>query len=477
MMHNNFVGLMLVILLSGCALGQKNAADTVYHSPEVTLPTQWQSGPTGPLSSSELTLWWTGFKSTQLEQLITTALESNHNLKAAASRIVQARALARIAGVPRLPEIGLQTEIARGKSAGDSGPSNKLSAELGASFEIDLWGKNRQAHEAALNRVQASVYAQQLVKVALQSEVAIAYFQILSAGDRLALARSSLGNAQSLLELLQVQYRAGAISGLELERQQGLIVGVQASIPPIELERQVAFDALAILLGRAPQGFAQPQGSLALLNVPRIVAGLPSELLDRRSDIRQAQANLKAAHADISTARAAFFPSIRLTAAGGFASKELVSLLRGGSLIYNIAAGLTAPIFDNGRLQGEMDLVVARQEELVHSYRQTILVALREVEDGLAAMQRLAEQSAYQQQVITHSQAALRIIELRYRNGAIDFTTVLDAQRVLLTAQAAQEQITLSRYIAAIGLYRALGGGWEEASKLSSAPPAAVSLQ
>jgi outer membrane protein, multidrug efflux system len=477
MMHNNFVGLMLVILLGGCALGHKKVVDTFYHPPEVTLPTQWLSGPTEPLSTLELAVWWTGFKSTQLEQLITTALENNHNLKAAVSRIGQARALARIAGVPQLPNLGLQTVATRGKSEGDSGPSNKLNAELGASFEIDLWGKNRQAHEAALNRVQASVYAQQLVKVALQSEVAIAYFQILSAGDRLSLARSSLGNAQSLLELLQVQYRAGAISGLEVERQQGLIVGVQASIPPIELERQVAFDALAILLGRAPQGLAQLQGSLASLNLPRIVAGLPSELLDRRSDIRQAQANLKAAHADINTARAAFFPSIRLTAAGGFASKELVSLLRGGSVIYNIAAGLTAPIFDNGRLQGELDLVVARQDELVQSYQQAILVALREVEDGLAAMQRLAEQSAYQQQVITHSQAALRIVELRYRNGAIDFTTVLDAQRVLLAAQAAQEQITLSRYIAAIGLYRALGGGWEEASKLSANTPAVVSQQ
>lgn len=468
-MHANLVGLTLVALLGACAVSP------AYQRPEVTLPARWQSGIADSLATP--TAWWTRFRSAELDRLIETTLENNRDLKAAASRIAQARALARLAGASLLPEVALQAEASRAKDIGDSKPSNTFSADVVASFELDLWGKNREAHQAALSRVQGSVHAQQFVKVTLQAEVAIAYFQVLSAHDRLALARSILSNVESLLRLLHVQFDAGAISALEIERQQGLLASVRASIPPIELERQRARDALAILLGRPPQGFSVPPGSLAAMDMPRVAAGLPSELLERRSDIRQAEANLIAANADINAARAAFFPSIRLTAAGGVASDALSSVLRSGSLVYGIAAGLIAPIFNYGRLEGELDLAKARQDELVHVYQQAILLALREVEDGLAAVQRLTEHAEHQQQVIVHSRAAFRMAELRYRNGAVDFTTVLDAQRVLLAAQAAREEITLSRYIAAIGLYRALGGGWEESLKLSTAAPARRSPQ
>jgi outer membrane protein, multidrug efflux system len=471
MLRTHSMILVIAVLLSACANVHMQPLSSTYQQPAVTMPTQWQSAQVDTRATSQVSRWWTHFKSVELEQLISTASENNYNLKAAISRITQARALAQIAGVPMLPAVAVRSDVSRGKSAGDSGPSSKFNLELGASFEVDLWGKNRQAHQAALSRVQASVYAQQLVKVALQTEVAVAYFQILSASDRIVLARRSLSNAEALLQLLQIQFQSGAISGLEVERQQGLIVGVRASIPPIELERQSALDALAILLGRVPQGFNGPKGSLASVQLPSIAAGLPSTLLERRSDIRQVEASLTSANADINAARAAFFPSIQLTAAGGLASKELTSVLRGTNLIYNILAGLTAPIFNRRQLQGELDLAQARQEELLHNYQQSILVALQDVESGLGSMQRLAEQSAHQQKLITHTQAALQIVELRYRNGASDFTTVLDAQRVLLAAQAAQEQLTLSRYIAAIGLYRALGGGWEEFTELSSRTP------
>jgi len=462
------VGLTFIALLSACAAGPD------YQRPEVTLPERWQSG-IADSATPALTAWWTSFKSAELELLIEAALENNRNLKAAASRIAQARAAARIAGASLLPEVSALAIASRYREAGDPASSNKISAAFGADFELDLWGKNRQGHEAALSRVQGSVYAQQLVKVTLQAEVAIAYFQVLSANDRLALARSMLSNVESLLRLLQIQYRAGAISPLEIERQQSLAASVRAGIPPVELERQGALDALAILLGRPPQGFSVPLAPLASVHLPSIAAGLPSDLLGRRSDIRQAEANLIAANADINAARAALFPSIRLAAAAGVGSDVLSSAPTSANFIYNLAAGLTAPIFDNGRLQGGVEVAQARQDELIQIYQQSILVALREVEDGLAAMQRLAEQAGHQQQLIAHSEAALRMAELRYSNGAVDFATVLDAQRVLLTGLAAQEQITLSRYVAAIGLYRALGGGWEEPQKLSTASPATPS--
>jgi outer membrane protein, multidrug efflux system len=462
--------LIIGLTLSACATGPQQPISANYQRPAVALPDTWQTNSVEPQASPELTAWWTRFKSVELEHLMEAAIANNYNLKAAASRIAQARAIARIAGVPLLPEAGVSGDLARGRGAGDAVPSTKASLELGASFELDLWGKNRQAHEAALNRVQASVFAQRLVKVTLHSDVALAYFQMLSAGDRLELARKSLMNAEALLELLQVQFKAGAISGLEVERQQGLIVSVRAGIPPLELERQSASDALAILLGRTPQGFTPPRGTLAAIDLPAIAPDLPSKLLERRSDIRQAEANLVAANADISAARAAFFPSIRLTAATGFASKELISTLSGFNFIYNLAAGITAPIFNRGRLQGNLELAQARQDELIQNYQQSILVALREVEGSLASVKRFAEQDIQQRQLIQYSKTALDLIELRYRNGAIDFTTVLDAQRVLLAAQTAQEQLSLSRYAAAVGLYRALGGGWEDiATALPSA--------
>jgi outer membrane protein, multidrug efflux system len=469
MMRNFLVILAVSLAISACANGPKQAPTNTYQRPVVSLPETWQTKPVEPEASPELIAWWTRFKSAELEHLMQEAAANNYNLKAAVSRIAQARALARIAGFPLLPEVGVSGDLGRGRSAGDGAPVSRAGLELGASFELDLWGKNRQAHEAALNRVQASVFAQRLVKVTLHSEVALAYFQVLSAGDRLELARKSLTNAESILELLQVQFRAGAISGLEVERQQVLIVGVRASIPPLELERQSASDALATLLGRAPQGFIPPRGTLATINLPAIAPDLPSKLLERRSDIRQAEANLVGASADLGAARAAFFPSIRLTAATGFASKELTSTLSGFNLLYNLAAGLTAPIFNRESLQGRLDLAQAREDELIQNYQHSILVALREVEGSLAAVQRLAEQDIHQRRLIQHSKTALDLVELRYRNGAIDFTTVLDAQRVLLAAQAAQEQLNLSRYAAAVGLYRALGGGWEEDSNRPSA--------
>ena len=198
---------------------------------------------------------------------------------------------------------------------------------------------------------------------------------------------------------------------------------------------------------------------------------MPSTLLAQRPDIRQAEADLVAANADINAARAALFPNIRLTAAGGFESVSLASLLRSGSLAYTLAAGLTAPLFDGGRLRGLLALSKARQDELIQVYQQVILIALREVEDSLTAVQRLAEQAAYQREVVAHAITALRMAELRYRNGAVDFATVLDAQRVLLAAQAEQETITVSRYAAATGLYRALGGGWEPSAQISMDSP------
>ena len=464
-MRAPLVCVTLIALLTACAAGP------AYQRPDVELPTQWRSGVAAPPSAPASATWWTDFQSTELSRLIEAALDGNRDLKAAGSRIAQARALAQIAGANLSPSVGVSADVSRERSAG-SQSSTKHNAGVGASIDLDFWGRNQQSREAAIGRLQSSVHAQQSVKLALQAEVATTYFQVLSSHDRLAVALKSLSNTESVLRLLQAQHEAGAISGLEVVRQQGLVASVKASIPPLEQQRQQALDALAVLMGRQPQDFSISTTPLQTVRLPQIAAGLPSSLLDQRPDIRQAEADLVAANADINAARAAFFPNIRLTAAGGSESASRASLLRSGNLVYALAAGLTAPLFDGGRLRGQLAFAKARQDELVQVYQQSILSALREVEDSLTAVQRLAEQAAHQQEVVAHAVTALRMAELRYRNGAVDFATVLDAQRVLLAGQAAQDTITLSRYAAAIGLYRALGGGWEPSPQILMDSPA-----
>jgi outer membrane protein, multidrug efflux system len=449
---------LVVLALTACASGSP------YQRPDVSLPSQWQTlgGAAAPGAPTNGT-WWGYFESAELNRLMEAAVDGNRDLKAANSRMAQARALTQIDGALQLPSVGVNTSAARSKRAGAS-VSNQFGAGLNATYELDLWGKNRQTHEAARSRLQSSSLARQALLVTLQADVAVTYFQLLSAQDRLAMAQTTLRNTEAVLRLLQVQHQAGAVSKLEVVRQQGLVASVKADMAPIERQRQQARDALAVLLGRHPQDMALSTASLNSLKLPVVDAGLPSALLSRRPDIAQAEAELVAANADVNAARAALFPSIKLTAAGGVESAALSMLLRPASVVHALAAGLAAPIFDGGRLRGQLAFNEAGREALVHAYHQAVLLGLREVEDGLSAVHRLAEQATHQAEVVTHAAEAQSMAELRFRNGAVDFATVLDAQRVLLAAQAAQATVTLARYAAVTDLYRSLGGSWAAAS-------------
>jgi outer membrane protein, multidrug efflux system len=442
---------LLFSLLSACATGP------AYQRPAVAVPGQWQSAATAAAGASTQAHWWAEFQNPALDRLIALAMANNHDLQAAGHRITQARALAQVAGAARWPSVEINANTSRERAA----RTTSSKASIDASFEWDLWGKNRQQQDAALGRVQSSVYAQQGLRLVLQAEVATTYFQLLSAGDRVALLGDSLKNSQAVLHLLQTQHKAGAVSGLEVARQQGLVASLKADLSPLEQQRQQARTALAVLLGRSVQDLTPlnletpPLGSIRL---PTVAAGLPSSLLVRRPDIQQAEADLQAAHADLGAARAALFPSLQLSATGGVASTSLLALVRASNPALALAAGLTAPIFDAGRRQGQVTVAKARQDELLQTYEQSILLALRDVENGLTAVQGLAEQQQHQQAVLSHATTALRLSDVRFRNGAVDFGTVLDAQRTQLAARAAQEATALSRYTATVALYRALGG-------------------
>jgi len=272
---------------------------------------------------------------------------------------------------------------------------------------------------------------------------------------------------------VDARVRNGAASALDLARQQAAVLAQRAAIPPLELQERQTLFALALLLGRTPEGFnagfneqtgADGAGATAHLTdlaVPRVAPGLPAELLTRRPDLASAEAQLAAANANVTVARAALLPAIQLTGSAGLASNVLLNFLNAPTAVLALGASLAQTIFDGGRLRGQVDVAASRERELIESYRKSILAALADVESALAASSRTADQEVLQQQILEQARRALRLAEIRYREGVDDLLTLLDAQRTLFQAEDQLQQIRLSRLQASIGLFKALGGGWK----------------
>ena len=407
--------------------------------------------------------WWRNFGSAELNQLMIEAENNNLDLAAAAARILQADAQARLAGVPLLPTLDFGAGAARQGSFGgdrDVDASNSFDVSIGASYEIDFWGKNRASLASAQEALQASRYDRETVALTITSGVAITYLQVLSLRERIAIARLNLENAENVLQLVEARVKYGAVSPLDLAQQRSVVARQRAVIPPLEQQERDARSALALLLGKPPQSFDVAATTLDEIAIPEVVAGLPSELLTRRPDIQSAEAQLRSANADIAAARAAYFPSIGLTGSAGFASTVLSGLLDGG-LLYNLAVSVAQPIFDAGQREAQEDFAIARREELVQFYRAAIINAFADVDTALGTLQSTTEQQDYQVEQIRQTEIALRLAERRYKEGAENLLTVLAAQRSLYDSQDELQQIKFSHLQAMVGLYRALGGGWE----------------
>jgi multidrug efflux system outer membrane protein len=417
--------------------------------------------------------WWRSFNSDELSALVAAALTANPDLAIATERILQAEVQVRIAGASLLPEVGFGAGTSRRKTHPDGGPwstSDGSNAAFSASYEIDLWGRNAAGVRAAASSLRATRYDFETVRLTLVTSVASTYFQVLSLRGRLATARENLVIAERVFAVVDARVRHGAASALDLARQQAAVLGQRAAIPPLELQERQALFALALLLGRAPEGFnagtntagtnAAVATNLTDLAVPQIAPGLPAELLIRRPDLASAEAQLAAANANIIAARAALLPSIQLTGSAGLASNVLLNFLNAPTAALALGASLAQTIFDGGRLRGQVDVAASRERELIESYRRAILAALADVETALASSSRSTEQELLQQQILEQARRALRLAEIRYREGVDDLLTLLDAQRTLFQAQDQLAQIRLSRLQAAIGLFKALGGGW-----------------
>lgn len=447
---------LLLAALAGCASMEK------YQRPELAVPANWQGKPVAADTAAwPEREWWRGFGSEELDRYMAEAEAGSYDLQAAAARVAQARANRQVAAAALYPILTLDANAARVKAAGGSS-ANVFTIAPRVAYEVDLWGRNRAGVDAADANLLASEFDRETVRLALTADVASTYFLILSFNDRIRTARENLANAERLMKLIDAQKAAGKVSALEVETQRTQVASARADIPPLLQGRRVAQDALAVLLGRNPGSLPDTQASLRPAVAPAVPLGLPSQLLERRPDIRRAEADLVAANANIAAARAALFPTLSLAARGGFASGTIGSLFDGGTGFYSLGLDLLATIFDGGRLSGQVDVARARQEELVAGYRKSVVTAFGEVEDALSGVEQFGEQEQAQQEVVTHARETYRLAELRYKEGASDFLTVVIAQRALINAEAAVDPVRFSRFSSMIGLYRALGGGWQD---------------
>ncbi|CAI8831402.1 outer membrane protein, multidrug efflux system [Pseudomonas sp. IT-347P] len=432
-------------------------------------PAAWQS-PEHPGAVQSNRQWWTQFGSTELDRLVEQARLSSHDLGAAVARVRQAQASATIAGAPLLPELkaGLNANRqkllhGKGYSQLDVSPDNRsldyYDTELSASYEIDFWGGNRAARDSAVFSVQASEFDRATVELTLQSGVANSYTQALALREQARIAELNLANAQNVLHLVQTRFDAGSATALELAQQKSLVAEQQRKLPLVQQQAREALITLAALLGQPVQALSTPQQSFEQLQWPNIASGVPSDLLTRRPDIASAEARLAAAQADVTVARAAMLPKITLTASLGTGADLAADLLR--TTFYNLSSGLTAPIFNNGRLSAERDKARARQDELLETYRGAIINGFADVEKALSSIRGLDEQRQWQSEELSQAQTAFDIAQSRYQAGAEDLLTVLQTQRTLYAAQDLNVQLRLSRLQASIALYKALGGGWQ----------------
>jgi NodT family efflux transporter outer membrane factor (OMF) lipoprotein len=383
------------------------------------------------------------------------ALAGSPDLAMAMERVRQAEAQVQVAGASLFPSLSLGFDTRKTRE------SESSSTSLGARYELDLWGRNTAGVRGAEADLRATAYDSETVRLTLLAGVANAYFEVLSLRGRLALASENLAIAERVLALVQARARNGAVSPLDVARQEAAVLSQRAARLPLEqLERQT-LAALAVLLGRVPEGFGVQATGLADLAVPSVNPGLPADLLVRRPDLAAAEASLAAANADLSAARAALLPSIQLTGSAGVASGALLAFLGGASTGVAIGVSVMQTIFDGGRLRAGVTIAESRERALVEAYRKAILSAFADVESALGAVHRLAQREALQRQIQDRTREALRLAEVRYREGADDLLSVLDAQRTLFNAEDQLAQIRLDRLDAAIALYKALGGGWQ----------------
>lgn len=438
--------IIVSLVVSACSLAPS------YQRPPMEIPGGWSSvAGVGATAEPDRQPFWEELGSDELNRLMKVALAQNLDLEAALQRIDEARAQAKIAGSTLYPAV----QATGGTSHTSQDPRDITTARAtgSISYEVDLWGKNRNTAAAAKYRANATAFDRDALQLVVSSDTANLYTQILSLNERIHIAEYNLKNAEEVLRIIEARYSAGGTSGLEVSQQRVAVNGFRATVATLDEQRTSNLNALAIVLGQAPQNLQPPGETFTSLKLPEVNLTPPAELLTARPDIASAEAQLRAANADIGAARAAFFPSLTLSVdsaiAAGFSGPAAAATTFANSIL--------APIFTGGKLTGNLENVTARQKELAAQYQKTVLVAFQEVEDALAALKSNNEQALLARQSVTESQNAYNIAKARFDAGAIDYLTLLETQRSLYQAQDNQIAVNEAELQAFVQLRKALG--------------------
>jgi outer membrane protein, multidrug efflux system len=456
---------LIMLLTSGCAVGPN------YKRPSVTVPGTYrgampQETPQPAAESLGDQKWWELFQDKQLQDLIHIALQQNYDIRIAATRILEAQAQVGITRADQLPAINARAEAVNQRSARSKFfPAFETSAnqvDLSLAWELDFWGKYRRATESARATLLATQWAREAVISTLVSDVAAAYFQLRELDLQLEISRRTLASRQDSLQLTQMLAKGGATSMLDVRQAEQLVFTAAETIPDLERRIEQQENFISTLLGDNPGPIARGTKLTDQPHSPEVPAGLPSSLLERRPDIRQAEAQLIAANAQIGVAKAAYFPQISLTATSGYQSSALTSLFTGPAGLWNFGGSLVQPIFAGGRIRSNVKFTEARQQEAALVYQQTIQQAFRGVSDALVGYSKDREFREQQEQLTFSAQDAARLSETRYRGGATSYLEVLTNETNYFDAELGLAQAQLNELVALVRIYRNLGGGWQE---------------
>jgi multidrug efflux system outer membrane protein len=464
-MNHRLVLLSIALLASGCTVGPN------YKRPIVAVPGSYRGMIPEQTTQTQIASlgdqkWWEIFQDEQLRAFIRTALQQNYDLRVAASRVLEAQAQVGITRADQFPSLSGGAGIADLRSAQSKFlPAFETSTgqvNLSAAWELDFWGKFRRATEAARANLLASEWARQEVVSTLVANVSAAYFQLRALDLQLEISKRTLDSRQESLRLTRVLANGGATSLLDVRQAEQLVFTASAEVPALEQQIVQQENFLSILLGQNPGDITRGQTLTEQRQPPQVPPGLPSSLLERRPDIREAEAQLIAANAEIGVARAAYFPEISLNGNGGFESSALTGLFNGPAGAWSFGASLTEPIFTAGRLRSGVRLAEARQETAVLLYQQSIQAAFRSVSDGLVAYRKTHEFRVQQESLFQSAQDAARLSRMRYTGGATGYLEVLTNETNAFSAELGLAQARLNELLALVQLYESLGGGWQQ---------------
>jgi len=464
--RNCALGLLLAVPLSACMVGPD------YRRPEVEVPAAWRLGPTEASEISNIA-WWDQFQDPVLSELVRTALANNKDLEIATANVDQAFAQYGIARSAQFPQVTGGASVARERSSANA-PSpggrtvNDYAVNLSASFELDIWGKLRRATESARASLLASEQGKRTVVLTVVATVASGYIQLRALDRQLEIAQYTSRSLGEAARLQRVRFEEGAVPQSDYLQAESQYRDAVARVP--ELEREIAQQEnfISVLLGRNPGSVARGRVIDTLL-FPAVPDGLPASLLERRPDIRQAEQSLIAANANIGVARAAYFPDISLTALLGLESAQLSDLFKGPSRAWSFGAGVLQPIFNAGRIRGQVAQAEALQRQALHTYEKSIISAFQDVENALIDRTKFGQVREEQAKNVEALRRFRDLADLRYREGATIYLEVANAEQSLFNAELAYVTTQAQLFQSYANLYKAMGGGWvEEAERLTS---------